>query len=71
MQAVVSSNGDVMWIPLMYTASHCPIDLTGFPYDTQVCKLKFGSWTYSGDEVGCHMEMFWESNGNWPHTLFT
>ncbi|CAC5398417.1 CHRNA10 [Mytilus coruscus] len=26
----------------------CPVDVTNFPFDTQVCSLKFSSWAYHG-----------------------
>ncbi|XP_052100163.1 neuronal acetylcholine receptor subunit alpha-10-like [Mytilus californianus] len=26
----------------------CPVDVTNFPFDTQVCPLKFSSWSYHG-----------------------
>ncbi|KAL1243932.1 Acetylcholine receptor [Trichinella spiralis] len=29
----------------------CPIDIEWFPFDEQLCDLKFGSWTYDGFEV--------------------
>ena len=32
--------------------STCKIDITWFPFDDQQCDLKFGSWTYSGWQVG-------------------
>lgn len=39
--------GEFMWSrPLIFTFS-CPLDLHNFPFDTQVCKIRFGSWIYS------------------------
>lgn len=35
----------------MKLRSSCKIDVTYFPFDDQVCTLKFGSWTYSGLQV--------------------
>ncbi|KAK2169882.1 hypothetical protein LSH36_6g07048 [Paralvinella palmiformis] len=46
--AVVSYIGDVLWIPQAIFKSSCVIDITHFPFDEQVCRLKFGSWTYDG-----------------------
>ena len=37
-----------MWIPPAIFKSTCSIDILQFPFDTQKCKLKFGSWTYNG-----------------------
>ena len=34
--------------------STCKIDITWFPFDDQQCDLKFGSWTYSGWQVGAY-----------------
>ena len=31
--------------------SSCKIDVTFFPFDDQICHVKFGSWTYSGLQV--------------------
>ena len=31
------------------TQSSCEIDMSYFPFDTQVCFLKFGSWSYTKD----------------------
>lgn len=49
--AVVSSNGDVLWIPAAIYKSTCAIDILYFPFDTQECNLKFGSWTYDGYQL--------------------
>ena len=39
--------GEFMWSrPLIFTFS-CPLDLHNFPFDTQVCKIRFGSWIFS------------------------
>ena len=39
--------GEFMWSrPLIFTFS-CPLDLHDFPFDTQICKIKFGSWIFS------------------------
>jgi Neurotransmitter-gated ion-channel ligand binding domain len=46
--AVVQSNGDVTWIPAAIFKSTCSVDIYYFPFDTQECKMKFGSWTYDG-----------------------
>ena len=49
--AVVSSDGSVLWIPIVRMKSSCIMDLTHFPADTQTCGMKFASWTYSGLKV--------------------
>ena len=46
--AVVESSGSVLWIPPAIFKSTCSIDITHFPFDVQLCHMKFGSWTYDG-----------------------
>lgn len=48
---VVTSDGSIIWIPMLNTYSTCPMDLTHFPYDTQTCTLVFGSWTHTSSEM--------------------
>ena len=35
----------------MSLQSSCTIDVTYFPFDQQTCIMKFGSWTFNGDQV--------------------
>ena len=51
--AVVSNDGTVLYMPPTNMMSHCSVDLTYFPYDTQMCHIKIGSWTYDGSKVNC------------------
>ena len=55
------------------TQSSCTIDVTYFPFDQQTCLLKFGSWTFNGDQVSLdfyldkhHVDLsdYWKS-GTW------
>uniref|UniRef100_A0A1I8JFT5 Neuronal acetylcholine receptor subunit alpha-7 n=1 Tax=Macrostomum lignano TaxID=282301 RepID=A0A1I8JFT5_9PLAT len=48
---VIEHTGLMTYIPPGMFRSTCKIDITWFPFDTQVCKLKFGSWTYDGGTV--------------------
>ncbi|VDN26685.1 unnamed protein product [Cylicostephanus goldi] len=45
---LVYSSGDVNWIPPGVLKFVCKLDVTWFPFDDQVCYLKFGSWTFHG-----------------------
>ena len=68
--AIVSSDGIVKWRPPSIFKSTCQIDIQKFPYDSQRCYMKFGSWTYAADSIdiqflGKHeinREMFIPSN---------
>ncbi|KAK0051016.1 nicotinic acetylcholine receptor subunit type B [Biomphalaria pfeifferi] len=48
---VISSNGEVAWIPQAVFMSSCSIDIRHFPFDIQTCHMKFGSWTYDGSKL--------------------
>jgi hypothetical protein len=50
-KAMVKPDGVVFWSPPVKFRSSCKIDVTFFPFDDQVCHLKFGSWAYSGLQV--------------------
>jgi hypothetical protein len=50
-RAMVNSDGKVFWPPPTKFRSTCPVDVTYFPFDDQICKLKLGSWTYNGFQV--------------------
>lgn len=50
-KAVLYSSGKVVWKPPTMFRSTCEIDVEYFPFDIQTCFLRFGSWTYAGDEV--------------------
>ena len=49
---VISNDGNVLWIPPAIYKSSCRIDVKYFPFDEQECEMKFGSWTFNGDQVG-------------------
>ncbi|KAL5018978.1 hypothetical protein ScPMuIL_004700 [Solemya velum] len=55
--AVIESTGSVTWIPQAVYKSSCDMDVTTFPFDKQKCKLKFGSWTYTGLKMNLD---FWD-----------
>jgi len=44
-------NGLVSWSRPGIIKSTCKFDLEYFPYDTQHCHLKFGSWVYHKDQL--------------------
>ena len=48
---VIYNTGDVLWIPPAIYKSSCQINVEYFPFDEQNCEMKFGSWTFNGDQV--------------------
>ncbi|VDN06880.1 unnamed protein product [Thelazia callipaeda] len=45
---LVYSSGEINWIPPGILKFSCKLDITWFPFDDQICGLKFGSWTHNG-----------------------
>uniref|UniRef100_T1J4J6 Neurotransmitter-gated ion-channel ligand-binding domain-containing protein n=1 Tax=Strigamia maritima TaxID=126957 RepID=T1J4J6_STRMM len=45
---IVTSTGQVTWLSHGIFKSSCSINVEYFPFDVQVCRLKFASWTYDG-----------------------
>ncbi|VDK40055.1 unnamed protein product [Taenia asiatica] len=49
-RAEVFFNGTVRWMPPALYLSACRIDMEYFPYDEQICSMRFSSWTYDGSK---------------------
>ncbi|KAG8296246.1 acetylcholine-gated cation-selective channel activity protein [Homalodisca vitripennis] len=49
-KAVLHHTGKVLWTPPAIFKSSCEIDVRYFPFDQQTCFMKFGSWSYDGDQ---------------------
>jgi len=48
----VYSNGTCLWWPLFeHSVSHCPIDVTWYPFDDQRCNLSFESWKFNSETL--------------------
>lgn len=63
-------NGEIQWLaPVIYRSS-CLLDVSYFPWDSQICNLTFGSWTYDSSKLDLHnmtdevVEQF-TPNGEW------
>lgn len=48
---LVYNSGKVLWLPPAKFKAFCKISLKLWPLETQMCKLKFGSWTSHGDQI--------------------
>lgn len=56
-KAILRYDGKVTWKPPAMFRSTCEMDVQWFPFDTQTCVLRFGSWTYDGNEVSLIMRL--------------
>ncbi|CAG0921368.1 unnamed protein product [Notodromas monacha] len=52
---LIFPHGEVLWVPPAIYQSSCKIDVTYFPFDQQTCLMKFGSWTFNGDQVSLQL----------------
>ncbi|XP_060062771.1 acetylcholine receptor subunit beta-type unc-29-like [Ylistrum balloti] len=43
-QVTIMHTGNIVWRPFEVFETNCDIDITKFPFDTQVCKLVFRLW---------------------------
>lgn len=48
---LVNHDGTIIWPVPVKLKSSCKVDIKYFPFDDQLCILRFGSWIYSGDWI--------------------
>ena len=48
---MVESNGAVSWLSHGIYKSSCKVNVEYFPFDVQVCEMKWASWTYDANGV--------------------
>ncbi|XP_013407587.1 neuronal acetylcholine receptor subunit alpha-9 [Lingula anatina] len=49
--AIVSSDGSILWMYPAVIKTYCTLNVRYFPFDAQQCEITFISWTYSGFEL--------------------
>jgi nicotinic acetylcholine receptor len=54
-KATLHYSGQVTWEPPAIFKSLFQIDVQWFPFDEQICTLKYGSWTYSEDLINLEL----------------
>lgn len=47
----VTHAGEVEWEQPRMFNTHCRVDITFYPFDTQLCHIKLTSWGYTTDEI--------------------
>ena len=50
-RAVIHDNGNVYWTPGFRWRTTCRVDLTYFPFDTQICYIELSNWIYTSQLV--------------------
>ncbi|KAH9499312.1 Acetylcholine receptor subunit beta-like 1 [Bulinus truncatus] len=48
---VLYASAEINWIPPAIYHSSCSIDVKYFPFDQQICEMKFGSWSHKGKSL--------------------
>ena len=67
----IHSTGFTEWYCPAEISSICKINIKNFPFDSQECNLKFGSWAYTGAEVDLRLKKAqadlaaFTANGEW------
>ncbi|XP_071642875.1 neuronal acetylcholine receptor subunit alpha-5-like isoform X2 [Temnothorax longispinosus] len=68
---IIFHDGQVLWVPPAQFIGLCELDLRLWPFDTQVCNMTFGSWTYHGEQIDMrlseteNMERMYVKNAGW------
>jgi len=52
---IIFHDGRVLWIPPAQFIGLCELDFHLWPFDTQICTLTFGSWTYHGEQINLQL----------------
>ena len=50
-RVIVKNDGSIKWLTPAIFRAKCGMNVEFFPFDTQICSLKFGSWTYNGFQI--------------------
>ena len=48
---MLKHDGQVSWLAPVQVKTECKINVKYFPFDEQICRVTFGSWTYHGFKV--------------------
>ena len=57
-RVVVNYDGKIQWMGPTVMRTSCQVDTKFFPFDTQTCRIKIGSWTYDGFALDVQPESY-------------
>lgn len=52
----VDSDGNIAWFAPLVIETMCHLNVRLFPYDSQICNITLGSWTYNGFDIDVWMK---------------
>lgn len=55
-ECLLFNTGAVSCVPVIKYISKCHVDYTYWPHDQQKCRIAFGSWTYTGEEIDFYLD---------------
>uniref|UniRef100_A0AAU6PBI1 Nicotinic acetylcholine receptor alpha3 n=1 Tax=Protohermes xanthodes TaxID=1452977 RepID=A0AAU6PBI1_9NEOP len=53
---IAHEDGTVLWVPPSQFVVFCNLNLRYWPFDTQTCMLRLGSWTYDGTQLDLQID---------------
>ncbi|XP_070538692.1 neuronal acetylcholine receptor subunit alpha-7-like isoform X2 [Ptychodera flava] len=66
---IINASGGIDWSALVIMKTFCPVNIFYFPFDTQQCEMKFGSWQYDARFIdyyeGPADASNYQHNGEW------
>lgn len=55
-KCLIVNTGSVICIPALSYVTRCITDYTFWPYDKHECRIRFGSWSHTGEEINFHLD---------------
>ena len=50
-KVILTHTGDTSWLAPAIIKTECKVFMENFPFDEQICPMKFGSWTHDGHHL--------------------
>jgi hypothetical protein len=69
----ILSDGLCVYNPIDVYSTHCEVDATYYPFDSQECEIQIAAWAYTVDEISLEwvdggLDMtFFNDNGGWVY----